>query len=155
MVQAKTRYKANIAGTTYTIIGHESKEHMDIVVDLVNEQLKEIFQLSADTTHEQAAILLAVNAISDQVNKQEKVLLLEKQIEQLQQEIADLNGVAKHAEELENRLKRIEETEQRAKKALKENGTEKQAINHIEAQQIMNEQAKEKIKQHHQEKNNS
>ena len=42
MPSPKTRYKANIDGQTYTIIGHESKEHMDLVVRLVNEQLNEI-----------------------------------------------------------------------------------------------------------------
>ena len=46
MPSPKTRYKANIDGQTYTIIGHESKEHMDLVVRLVNEQLNEIKSLS-------------------------------------------------------------------------------------------------------------
>ena len=42
MPSPKTRYKAIIDGQTYTIIGHESKEHMVLVVRLVNEQLNEI-----------------------------------------------------------------------------------------------------------------
>ena len=35
----KTRYKAIIADHTYTIIGQESKQHMDLVTKIVNEQL--------------------------------------------------------------------------------------------------------------------
>ena len=66
MSSPKTRYKANIDGQTYTIIGHESKEHMDLVVRLVNEQLNEIKSLSPQIDNEQAAILASVNAISDQ-----------------------------------------------------------------------------------------
>ena len=34
------RYKAKIAGETYTIIGPESHYHMDIVNDLANEQIE-------------------------------------------------------------------------------------------------------------------
>ena len=34
----KTRYKAIIADHTYTIIGQESKQHMDLVTKIVNEQ---------------------------------------------------------------------------------------------------------------------
>ena len=56
MPSPKTRYKANIDGQTYTIIGHESKEHMDLVVRLVNEQLNEIKSLSTQIDNEQAAI---------------------------------------------------------------------------------------------------
>ena len=79
MPSPKTRYKANIDGQTYTIIGHESKEHMDLVVRLVNEQLNEIKSLSTQIDNEQAAILVCVNAISDQLKKQAKILELEKE----------------------------------------------------------------------------
>ena len=43
---AQNRYKAIVAGQTYTIIGQESKQHMDMVTALVNEQLNEIMSLS-------------------------------------------------------------------------------------------------------------
>ena len=46
MAHEKTRYKAVIADQTYTIIGRETKHHMDIVTNLINEQLKELKELS-------------------------------------------------------------------------------------------------------------
>ncbi|MFU1875346.1 cell division protein ZapA, partial [Enterococcus faecium] len=76
----KTRYKAIIADHTYTIIGQESKQHMDLVTKIVNEQLAEIKHLSPQTDTEQASVLLAINAISDQLKKQEYALKLEKQV---------------------------------------------------------------------------
>lgn len=138
MAQEKKRYKALIAGNTYTIIGYQSKEHMDIVTELANHQLREIMELSPDTNLEQAAILLAINALSDQTKKQAKILDLENQIAELQEK-------AQRVDELEARIQRIESLEEQAKQVLKENGNEKEAINHIEAQQIINQQAKERI----------
>ena len=70
----KTRYKAIIADHTYTIIGQESKQHMDLVTKIVNEQLAEIKHLSPQTDTEQASVLLEINAISDQQKKQEYAL---------------------------------------------------------------------------------
>ena len=104
MSSPKTRYKANIDGQTYTIIGHESKEHMDLVVRLVNEQLNEIKSLSPQIDNEQAAILASVNAISDQLKKQAKIMELEKENQELHQKTIKLV-------ELENRIKRIEAIE--------------------------------------------
>ena len=61
-----------IADQTYTIIGQESKQHMDMVTKLINEQLAELKELSPQLDNEQAAILLAVNAFSDQLKRQGK-----------------------------------------------------------------------------------
>ena len=76
---AQNRYKAIVAGQTYTIIGQESKQHMDMVTALVNEQLNEIMSLSPGITQEKATMLLAINAVSDQLRKQEALMKLEKQ----------------------------------------------------------------------------
>ena len=73
MAKAKIRYKAVIANQSYTIIGQETSQHMDRVTRLVNEQLQEIRQMAPQTSQEEAAILLAVNAISDQLKKQEAI----------------------------------------------------------------------------------
>ena len=51
---------------------------MDMVTRLVNDQLLEIMQLSPQTDQEQASILLAINAVSDQLKKQEQLLVLQK-----------------------------------------------------------------------------
>lgn len=140
MVHEKTRYKAVVADHTYTVIGHESKQHMDLVTQLVNEQLSEIRQISSQIDDEQASVLLAINSVSDQLKKQEHILRLEKEIIELKK------GTIRLAE-LENRIKRIEAIEEEARAVLKQNGQESYEIqNHMEAQQILNENRKEQIK---------
>ncbi|MBR3379990.1 MAG: cell division protein ZapA [Bacillus sp. (in: Bacteria)] len=141
MTEQKKRYKAVIANQSYTIIGRESKEHMDMVTRLVNDQLLEIMQLSPQTDQEQASILLAINAVSDQLKKQEQLLVLQKKVD-------ELRGQAIKAMELENRIKRIEAIESEARKVLDETGRSDVEIhNHVEAQQILNEQRKRKIQE--------
>ena len=135
----KTRYKAIIADHTYTIIGQESKQHMDLVTKIVNEQLAEIKRLSPQTDTEQASVLLAINAISDQLKKQEYALKLEKQV-------ADLKQKTIRLAELENRVRRMEIIEEEARDVLKKNGQEDVEIhNLVEAQQILNENRKQQI----------
>ena len=139
MTNQKKRYKAVIANQMYTIIGQESTQHMDMVTKLVNDQLKEIHQMQPQIDTEQAAILLAVTAISDQLKKQEQLLLLSKKNEELRQK-------AIRVTELENRIQRIEAIEREAKSVLERTGRSEQAIrNHVEAQQILNEERKRNI----------
>lgn len=141
MAHEKTRYKAVIANQTYTIIGRETKHHMDIVTKLINEQLAELKQLSPQMDNEQAAILMAVNALSDQLKKQERILELEEETAVLKKKMIKFT-------ELENRVKRIEAIENEAREVLKENGQADHTIkNHVEAQQILNEKRKGQIKQ--------
>lgn len=141
MAHEKTRYKAVIASQTYTIIGRETKHHMDIVTKLINEQLAELKQLSPQMDNEQAAILMAVNALSDQLKKQERILELEEETAELKKKMIKFT-------ELENRVKRIEAIENEAREVLKENGQADHTIkNHVEAQQILNEKRKGQIKQ--------
>lgn len=136
---AQNRYKAIVAGQTYTIIGQESKQHMDMVTALVNEQLNEIMSLSPGITQEKATMLLAINAVSDQLKKQEALMKLEKQQ-------YTLEGQAAHNLELENRIKKIEAIEAEAKEIMRKNGNENVPIrNHVEAQQIVNENRKREI----------
>lgn len=73
----KKRYKATIQGKDYTIVGTKSDAHMDAVIDVIDEQLEQIKELSEKITNEEAAILVAVNAVSDQIEMQEKVLFQE------------------------------------------------------------------------------
>lgn len=140
MAHEKTRYKAVIADQTYTIIGQESKQHMDMVTKLINEQLAELKELSPQLDNEQAAILLAVNAFSDQLKRQEKNLNLIKEVTELKQKMVRFT-------EMENRIKRIEAIENEARAVLKENGSDHEIKNHVEAQQILNEKRKGQIKQ--------
>ncbi|MBO0430628.1 MULTISPECIES: cell division protein ZapA [unclassified Enterococcus] len=141
MAHEKTRYKAVIANQTYTIIGRETKHHMDIVTKLVNDQLMELKQLSPQMDNEQAAILMAVNALSDQLKKQERLLELNEEVAQLKKKMIKFT-------ELENRVKRMEAIENEAREVLKENGQPDREIkNPVEAQQILNEKRKGQIKQ--------
>lgn len=139
MAKAKIRYKAVIANQSYTIIGQETSQHMDRVTRLVNEQLQEIRQMAPQTSQEEAAILLAVNAISDQLKKQEELLTL-------REKMIGLKEQALKSIELENRLKRIEAIEIEAKEVLERTGRGDVEIrNHMEAQQILNEERKRTI----------
>jgi Cell division protein ZapA. len=137
----KKRYKAVIDNQTYTIIGQEDTDHMNLVTKLVNTQLSEIKQLSTQLDSEQAAILLAINAISDQLKKQEQLLKLKEQNAELQKKAIKVT-------ELENRIKRIEAIEVEAKKVLDRMGRQDIKINnHMEAQRILNEERKRTIQQ--------
>ena len=139
MAKAKIRYKAVIANQSYTIIGQETSQHMDRVTRLVNEQLQEIRQMAPQTSQEEAAILLAVNAISDQLKKQEELLTI-------RETMIGLKEQALKSIELENRLKRIEAIEIEAKEVLERTGRGDVEIrNHMEAQQILNEERKRTI----------
>ncbi|KRL05000.1 cell division protein ZapA [Liquorilactobacillus oeni] len=73
MSEGKRRFKAHIAGEDYIIIGDSSTQHMEIVVKLVEQQFKEINQLMPGLSKERAAVLLAINAVSDQIYKQEEL----------------------------------------------------------------------------------
>lgn len=141
MVAERKRYKAVIANRSYTIIGNKSSQHMNLVTKLVNEQLSEIKMISPQINDEQAAILLAVNTVSDQVDKQAEVLRLQKEVQELREKTVRIV-------ELENRVKRIEAIESEARKYLAEQGqTDVKIKNHVHAQQILNEARKEQIKQ--------
>ena len=70
----KKRYKATIQGKDYTIVGTKSDTHMDVVIDTINQQLEQIKELSEKISNEEAAILVAVNAVSNQIEMQEEIL---------------------------------------------------------------------------------
>ncbi|ETA74932.1 cell division protein ZapA [Ligilactobacillus equi] len=70
MTENKRRFKVEIDGQTYTIIGKSSPEHMQAVIKLVEEQLGALKEMMPSLTKEKAAVLLAINAVSDQLKKQ-------------------------------------------------------------------------------------
>ena len=139
MAKAKIRYKAVIANQSYTIIGQETSQHMDRVTKLVNQQLEDIRQLSPQISEEEAAILLSINALSDQLKKQEEILILKEKVDSLKEQ-------AIKAVELENRIKRIEAIELEAREVLERTGRgEVEIHSHMEAQNILNEERKRTI----------
>lgn len=67
MAEDTHRFKAVIAGKTYTIVGQATDEHMRAVTEVLNEQFTQLKQLSPNMSKEDAAILMAFNAVSDQL----------------------------------------------------------------------------------------
>lgn len=88
MSNNKIRYKATIAGKEYTIIGARSVKHMQVVERTVDNQLRQIEQLTKGLEPERRAVLAAVNAVSDQIEMQIKVQQMEEEIEQLKQQLS-------------------------------------------------------------------
>jgi cell division protein ZapA len=76
---ARRRFKAVIDGQSYTIVGNRTEAHMQAVTDLMNKQLAQLKKLAPDMSKEEASILLAFNAISDQLEKTEAYDRLKKQ----------------------------------------------------------------------------
>ncbi len=142
MGENKNRYKANIAGESYTIIGNETKEHMDVVTEIANRQLEEIKRLSS-VNLEQAAVLLAINAISDQVTKQEQLLVYERLMEEYKIKLEKVDEQKNEINFLRHKLKRLELLETNL---LDDNQKE---VNPVEVQKIKNQQALEKIQESH------
>ena len=67
MSEEKRRFKAFIGDKAYTIIGPGSEQHFLTVTKLLNERLDQVKKLAPDLTAEEQAILVAFNAVSDQV----------------------------------------------------------------------------------------
>ncbi|SIO02030.1 cell division protein ZapA [Carnobacterium alterfunditum] len=87
MSKGKIRYKTTIAGRPYTIIGARPEEHMRSVSKMVNEQMQQIESLSKGLDSERRAVLVAVNAVSDQINMQIELNTLQKQIVELEKKL--------------------------------------------------------------------
>ena len=80
MAGEKRRVKVKIDNKEYTIIGTKSTAHVQLVAKTVNEQLEKIKNLSADLSKEEQAILIALNAVSDQIDSHKKMMQLENKI---------------------------------------------------------------------------
>lgn len=66
----KKRFKAKIGNKDFTLIGTASEEHMTAVTKILNDELAKIKGQINRISDEDAAILLAFNAISKQLDKQ-------------------------------------------------------------------------------------
>ncbi|MDN6194919.1 MAG: cell division protein ZapA [Atopostipes suicloacalis] len=80
MSAEKKRVKVVIDGKEYTIIGSKSAAHVQLVAKTVNEQLKQLNELSTKLSKEEQSILIAVNAVSDQIDSHKKMMELENKI---------------------------------------------------------------------------
>lgn len=72
MTENKRRFKVEIGGKEYIIIGEASTARMNAVVGVVNQQLAAFKEQMPGISDERAAILTAVNAVADQLALQQK-----------------------------------------------------------------------------------
>lgn len=84
VMDGKKRFKARIADKDYTIVGSLSATHLNTVVDLVNQQIDQLTELAPDLTNADRSILMAVNAVSDQLVKEKRIIELEAELAELQ-----------------------------------------------------------------------
>lgn len=82
---SKRRFKVTIDGKDYTIIGKQTTEHIEAVVEMVNTQLSQLGKIDSNLSQHDRALLMAVNAISDQFLKEKQIIELEKEIARLKQ----------------------------------------------------------------------
>lgn len=82
----KRRFKAKIAGKDYTIVGSLSATQLNTVVDLVNQQIEQLTELAPELTNADRCVLMAVNAISDQLTKEKRIVELEEELAKLKNE---------------------------------------------------------------------
>ena len=82
MPEEKSRYKATIDGESYTIVGPKSQKHMQVVAETVDEQLAQLKELTKGMSKEKRAVLIAINAVSDQ-------LAMRKELEEIKEQISD------------------------------------------------------------------
>ena len=101
--QKKQRYRATIAGKTYTILGTKSHQHMHSVIKLLNEQWSELSEVAKDCSNEEKAILLAINAVSLQLEKQKELMTLEEENQQLKKNVPQHRGTKRQSISLERK----------------------------------------------------
>lgn len=90
-MDGKKRFKAKIAGKDYTIVGSLSATHLNTVVDLVNQQIEQLTELAPELSNADRCVLMAVNAVSDQLQKEKKIIELEAELEKLKEKSAPDN----------------------------------------------------------------
>ncbi|GEK88724.1 cell division protein ZapA [Alkalibacterium putridalgicola] len=85
MSEGKRRFKATIDGETYTIVGSKPEKHMRVVAETVDEQLTQLKEMTKGLDKEKRAILLAINAVSDQLAMRNELNEWKEKYEQLEQ----------------------------------------------------------------------
>ena len=146
----RTRYKAEINGETYTIVGTESKAHMDAVVGLANYQIDKIVEQSPDTSLSKASVLLAINVLSDELHLQEKCHQLETEITNLKKNkecMDELEKALTRIDELERRLGRFEVYDKKARDIAASENLNYEDLSLAEIQDLINKHNLEKIQQ--------
>lgn len=113
----KVRYNAIVDGVQYTIVGTETTKHLDMVTQIVDEQYRMLKKTLKNATPEAAAILLAINVMSDYLKKQTENLTLTKELEKLNAQLSMLEDSTKI---LEKELLRANSAENEARRLLED-----------------------------------
>ena len=87
MSQKPSRLKAEINGKDYTIVGLKPQNHMQVVVEIIQAELAELKKLTHKLDDERRAMLLAINAKSEQLELEKEVIQLRDQLQQLQEKL--------------------------------------------------------------------
>lgn len=69
----KKRYKGKIGNHDVVITSTKEDNHMDAVFSIANQQLQQLHAANETLSSEDQLILLAINAISDQLDLQTKL----------------------------------------------------------------------------------
>ncbi|TFI85941.1 cell division protein ZapA [Carnobacterium divergens] len=88
MSGGKKRYKATIAGKSYTIVGSRPTEYLQLVAETVDEQINQIKSLTDNLELDKMAVLTAVNAVSDQLEMQIEMEKMRQKITELETKLA-------------------------------------------------------------------
>src|SRR5699024_9677667 len=80
--EKRTKITVEIKDKEYTIVGTESKEHVEYVVHLVNDKMNEIHQANKHLDTSKLAVLTAINTMNEFVILQEEFDELMKLIEE-------------------------------------------------------------------------
>lgn len=70
--EKRTKVTVEINNRQYTIVGTESKEHVQLVADLVNEKMTEIHQANKHLDTTKLAVLTAINTMNDYIKLKEE-----------------------------------------------------------------------------------
>ncbi len=80
--EKRTKITVEIKDKEYTIVGTESKEHVEYVASLVDEKMNEIHQANKHLDTTKLAVLTAINTMNDLVKLQQEFDELMKLIEE-------------------------------------------------------------------------
>ena len=68
----RTKISVDINKRTYSIVGTETKEHVEYVAKLVNEKMDEIHHVNKHLDTTKLAVLTAINTMNDYVKLKEE-----------------------------------------------------------------------------------
>lgn len=68
----RNKVTVTINKRTYTIVGKESREHVELIARLVDDKMKEIYESNKHLDSTMLAVLTAINTMSEHVKLKEE-----------------------------------------------------------------------------------